>query len=189
MEAAGWTDVGRAHFILDHLIAQGKSVPMLIVMPWGHAAPFGSPAAENNRLFEQHLLDDILPAVERTYHVAPGREGRAVAGLSMGGGQAIQVGLGHLDLFSQVGAFSAAVPGDFANRFKALLDDPDATNARLKLFFIACGRQDGLFARSEQLDAALTARRIRHTFRPSEGLHNYAVWRLYLEQMAPLLFR
>jgi enterochelin esterase-like enzyme len=127
--------------------------------------------------------------VERTYRTAAAREGRAIAGLSMGGGQAIQVGLGHLDLFSQVAAFSAAVPGDFATRFKSLLDDPEGTNARLKLFYIACGRQDGLFRRSQQLDEALAASGIRHTFRPSEGLHNYTVWRLYLGQLAPLLFR
>jgi enterochelin esterase family protein len=185
--AAGWTDVGRAHFILDNLIAQGKAVPMLVVMPWGHAAPYGG--ADNARLFERFLLDDVLPAVERTYRTAPGRENRAIAGLSMGGGQAIQIGLGHLDLFSHIGAFSAAVPGDFATRFKALLDDPDGTNARLKLFYLACGRQDGLFTRSRQLDETLTAKGIRHTFSPSDGLHNYAVWRLYLGQMAPMLFR
>jgi enterochelin esterase family protein len=187
--AAGWTDVGRAHYILDNLIAQKKAVPMLVVMPWGHAVPFGGPQGDNNRLFERFLLDDAMPAVEKTYRVAAGRENRAIAGLSMGGGQAIQIGLGHLDLFSQVGAFSAAVPGDFAARFKSLLDDPDGTNARLKLFFITCGRQDGMFARSRQLDETLTAHRIRHEFRPSEGLHNYVVWRLYLSQLAPMLFR
>jgi enterochelin esterase family protein len=187
--AAGWTDVGRAHYILDNLIAQQKAVPMLIVMPWGHASPFGGPQGNNTRLFEQFLLDDVIPTVDKTYRTAAGRESRAIAGLSMGGGQAIQIGLGHLDLFSHVGAFSAAVPGDFATRFRPLLDDPDGTNAKLKLFFIACGRQDNLFARSRQLDETLTAHRIRHTFSPSEGLHNYAVWRLYLAQIAPLLFR
>src|SRR5207245_874256 len=168
--AAGWTDVGRAHFILDNLIAQKKAAPMLVAMPWGHAVPFGGPQADNNRVFERFLLDDAMPAVEKAYRVAAGRENRAIAGLSMGGGQAIQIGLGRLDLFSQVAAFSAAVPGDFAARFKPLLDDPDGTNARLKLFFIACGRQDGLFARSRQLDETLTAHRVRHEFRPSEGL-------------------
>jgi enterochelin esterase-like enzyme len=187
--AAGWTDVGRAHYILDNLIAQQKAVPMLIVMPWGHAVPFGGQQGNNTQMFERFLLEDAMPAVEKTYRTAPGRENRAIAGLSMGGGQAIQIGLGHLDLFSHVGAFSAAAPGDFGTRFKSLLDDPEGTNAKLKTFFIACGRQDGLFGRSRQLDETLTAARIRHTFRPSEGLHNYAVWRLYLEQLAPTLFR
>jgi enterochelin esterase family protein len=187
--AAGWTDVGRAHFILDNLIARQKAVPMLVVMPWGHAAPFGGPQGDNTRLFERFLLDDVIPTVDKTYRTAADRGGRAIVGLSMGGGQAIQIGLGHLDLFSHLGAFSAAVPGDFATRFKPLLDDPAGTSARLKLFFIACGRQDGLFARSRQLDETLTAHGIRHTFAPSEGLHNYAVWRLYLGQIAPLLFR
>ena len=130
-----------------------------------------------------------MPAVERTYRAAPGRENRAVVGLSMGGGQALTIGLGHLDLFSHVGAFSAAVPGDFAARFKALLDDPAGTNAKLKLLFVACGRQDGAFARSEQLDRTLTAHKIAHTFHPTEGRHNFAVWRQYLGQVAPMLFR
>lgn len=107
----------------------------------------------------------------------------------MGGGQALTIGLSHLDLFSHIGAFSSAIPGDFPTRFKALLDDPAGTNAKLKLLFLACGRQDGAFARSQQLDKTLTANRIDHTFYPTEGRHNFAVWRQYLGQIAPMLFR
>jgi enterochelin esterase-like enzyme len=158
--AAGWTDVGRAHYILD-----------------------------NTRLFEQFLLEDAMPLIENSYRVASGRDNRAVVGLSMGGGQAIQIGLSHLELFSAVGSFSGAVPGDFNTRFKALLDDPKATNQKLHLFFIACGRQDSLFSRSKQLADTLEAHQINHVFAPSEGLHNYAVWRLYLGEVAPMLFK
>jgi enterochelin esterase family protein len=186
--AAGWTDVGRANFILDTLIARKKAVPMVVVMPFGHAVPFGGPG-DNTTVFEQHLLEDVMPAVERTYRTAPGRENRAVVGLSMGGGQALSIGLSHLDLFSHVGAFSSAVPGDFSTRFKARLDDPAGTNAKLRVLFIACGRQDGAFARSQQLDKTLTAHKIDHTFYPTEGRHNFAVWRQYLGQIAPMLFR
>lgn len=187
--AAGWTDVGRAHYILDNLIAQRKAVPMIIVMPWGHAVPFGGAQGNNTKLFEQYLLQDVIPAIEKDYRTIPDRKHRAIVGLSMGGGQAIQIGLAHLDLFSAVGSFSGAVPGDFATRFKTLLDDPQGTNQKLSLFFIACGRQDSLFPRSQQLADTLEAHQIHHVFKPSEGLHNYAVWRLYLGQVAPMLFR
>jgi enterochelin esterase-like enzyme len=187
--AAGWTDVGRAHYILDNLIAQKKAAPMIVVMPWGHAVPFGGPQQDNTRLFEQFLLEDAMPLIENSYRVASGRDNRAVVGLSMGGGQAIQIGLSHLELFSAVGSFSGAVPGDFNTRFKALLDDPKATNQKLHLFFIACGRQDSLFSRSKQLADTLEAHQINHVFAPSEGLHNYAVWRLYLGEVAPMLFK
>src|SRR5262245_43305862 len=106
----------------------------------------------------------------------------------MGGGQALQIGLSHLDLFSHVGAFSSAVPSDFSTRFKALLDDPAGTNGKLKVLFIACGRQDGAFARSQELDKTLTTDKSDHTFHPTEGRHNFAVWRQYLIQLAPMLF-
>jgi enterochelin esterase family protein len=191
--AAGWTDVGRAHFILDNLLAEGRAVPMIVVMPWGHAVPFDAPRemqAKNTALFEQYLLEDVAPQVEKKYRAAPGRENRAIVGLSMGGGQALHIGLGHLaDRFAYVGAFSSAVPNDFETRFRALLDDPTGTNAKLKLLWIGCGRQDPAFARAERLDQLLSAHKIQHTFRPTEGRHNYAVWRQYLGEVAPLLFQ
>lgn len=186
--AAGWTDVGRANYILDNLIAQKKAVPMLVVMPFGHALPFGG-AGDNTKVFEKHLLQDVIPAVEKTYRTAAGRENRAIVGLSMGGGQALTIGLSRLDLFSHVGAFSSAIPGDFSARFKGLLDDPAGTNAKLEVLFIACGKQDRAFARSRQLVETLTAHKIDHTFHPTEGRHNFAVWRQYLGQIAPMLFR
>ncbi|HEY2908637.1 MAG TPA: alpha/beta hydrolase-fold protein, partial [Gemmataceae bacterium] len=186
--AAGWTDVGRANYILDNLIAQKKAVPMLVVMPFGHALPFGGPG-DNTKVFEQHLLEDVIPTVEKMYRTAAGRENRAIVGLSMGGGQALTIGLSHLDLFSHVGAFSSAIPSNFSTRFKALLDDPAGTNAKLKVLFVACGKQDGAFARSQQLDKILTDHKIGHTFYPTEGRHNFAVWRHYLGQIVPMLFR
>jgi enterochelin esterase family protein len=190
--AAGWTDVGRANFILDNLLAEHHAAAMIVVMPWGHAVPFDGPReqqANNTSLFERYLLDDVMPAVEKKYRVVPGRENRAIVGLSMGGGQALQIGLGHLDVFSAVGAFSSAVPADFETRFRGLLDHSQATNSRLSLLWIGCGRQDPGFSRNEKLSELLTSHHIRHTFRATEGLHNYAVWRQYLGEIAPLLFR
>jgi len=162
---------------------------MIIVMPWGHAVPFDGPQSNNTATFERYLVEEIIPQVERKYRVARGRENRAIVGLSMGGGHALQIGLGHLDLFSAVGAFSSAVPGNFENRFKSLLDDPIRTNAKLKLLWIGCGRQDSAFERNQQLSELLTRHKIKNTFHPTEGLHNFAVWRRYLVEVGPLLFR
>ena len=187
--AAGWTDVGKANFILDNLLVEKKAVPMIIVMPWGHAVPFDGPQTNNTATVERYLIEDVLPQIERKYRVAAGRENRAIVGLSMGGGHALQIGLSHLDVFNAVGAFSSAVPGNFESRFKALLDDPDGTNAKLKLLWIGCGKQDPAFARNQTLSAVLTSHKIQTTFRATEGRHNYAVWRRYLAEVVPLLFR
>jgi enterochelin esterase family protein len=181
--------VGKANFILDNLIAEKRALPMLIVMPWGHALPYGSSSSNNTATFERYLIEEVIPQVEKKYRVRRGRENRAIVGLSMGGGHALQIGLGHLELFSMVAAFSSAVPGDFESHFKSLLDDPDRTNKQLKLLWMGCGRQDPAFERNQKLSELLTAHRVRNTFYPAEGLHNFAVWRRYLVEVAPSLFR
>ena len=190
--AGGWVLAGGANFILDNLIAAKTAVPMIVVMPFGHAVPFGAPReqqAKNTSLFDEYLRSDVLPLVESKYRIQPGRENRAIAGLSMGGGQSLTIGFSHLDLFSAVGAFSAAVPADFETRFGDALKDPAGTNQKLKLLWIGCGRQDGLFERSQKLSEMLDAHQIRNTFRASEGAHTYTVWRMYLGEFVPLLFR
>ena len=107
----------------------------------------------------------------------------------MGGGQSLKIGLGHLDLFSAVASFSGAVPADFETRFAALLKDSKGTNERLKALWIGCGRQDSLFGRSSGLSELLTRYSVKHTFLATDGVHNYTVWRKYLAEYAPLLFR
>lgn len=190
--AAGWTLVGCANFILDNLLAERKAAPMIVVMPYGHAVPFGAPReqqATNTALFEDYLMKDVMPLVEANYRVAPGREKRAIAGLSMGGGQSLSIGFAHPELFSAIGAFSAAVPGDFEKRFAGILKDPDGTNERLKAVWIGCGRQDSLFERNQKLSELLNAHQIHNTFRATEGAHTYTVWRQYLSEFVPLLFQ
>lgn len=189
--AAGWTLAGHANFILDNLLAEKKAVPMIVVMPFGHALPFGvrGGPVNNTDLYEQYVLKDVMPLVESKYRVAPGRANRAIAGLSMGGGQALTIGLRHLDLFSALGAFSGALMGDFDKQFPEVVANPKDINAKLRVFWIGCGKQDGLFERSQKLSEQLTARQIKHTFRPSEGEHVFKVWRLYLSEFVPLLFR
>jgi len=191
--AAGWTMAGYANFVLDNLLAAGKALPMLVVMPFGHATAFGVPVppggVTNDALFEDYLLKDVIPTVEARYRVSPGRDNRAIAGLSMGGGQSLRIGLGHLDLFSAVASFSGAVPADFETRFAALLKDPQGANQKIKTLWIGCGQQDSLFGRSRGLSELLTKYQVKHIFHPTDGVHNYTVWRKYLAEYAPLLFR
>jgi enterochelin esterase-like enzyme len=191
--AAGWTMAGSANFVIDNLLAARKITPMIVVMPFGHATPFGVPPGpgqkSNDLLFEEYLLEDVMPLVEAKYRVAAGRQNRAIAGLSMGGGQSLRIGLGHLDLFSAVASFSGAVPADFEQRFAAVLGDAKGTNAKLKALWFGCGRQDSLFVRSEKLDELLTKRGIAHTFRATDGVHNFTIWRKHLAEYLPLLFQ
>jgi enterochelin esterase family protein len=191
--AAGWTMAGNANFVLDNLLAEKKIVPMIVVMPFGHATPFGVPVPAgrptNDALFQDYLLQDVIPTVESQYRVDPGRQNRAIAGLSMGGGQSLRIGLGHLDLFSAVASFSGAVPADFETRFASVLKDSQGTNEKLKALWIGCGQQDSLFPRSKGLSELLTKYQIKHTFHPTDGVHNYTVWKKYLAEYTPLLFR
>jgi enterochelin esterase-like enzyme len=189
---AGWTMVGRAHFIMDNLLAEKKAQEMIIVMPFGHAVPFDAPREQqqnNAKLFEEYLMRDLMPLVESEFRVARGRENRAIVGLSMGGGQSLQIGLGDLEAFSAVGAFSSAIPRDFENRFASLLKNPNETNRKLNLLWIGCGKQDGAFGGSQNLSDVLNRHQIKHTFRATEGRHTYTVWRQYFSEVAPLLFQ
>ena len=186
--AAGWTDVGRANFILDNLLAAHRAAPMIVVMPWGHAVPFDGPQAENDSRFERYLLEEVLPQVERSYRVKDGRSKRAIAGLSMGGGQALKIGLGHLDRFGAVAAFSAAIPSEPETRFHSLFEAPDSVNRKLSLLWIGCGRQDSAFDRNRAFSELLTGHGVRNTFYSTEGRHNFAIWRRYFGEVAPLLF-
>lgn len=186
---AGWTEVGRANFTMDNLLAEKRAREMIIVTPFGHATPIEARDPKNTELFEAYLLRDVIPMIEREYRVASGRENRAIAGFSMGGGHALQIGLSHLDQFSAVAALSAAVPQEFERRFATLLNDPTATNRKLKLFWIGCGQDDFLFPASQKLDAILDQHGIKHIYEPSAGAHTFNVWREYFHEFAPLLFQ
>ena len=190
-----WVSTGRANFIADNLLAGGKVRPMIIVMPDGHAVPRppGRPTDEERRraveAFQNDLLGDVIPYVEGHYRVLAGAESRAIAGLSMGGGQSLYVGLRHLDQFAWVGAFSSAVfAEDLDAHFPQLSTDPKAANSRLKLFWIGCGRDDFLLDRNERFVRWLQEKGVEHTYRLTEGSHNWSVWRAYLEELLPQLF-
>ena len=189
---AGWIDVGNTNFIADNLIAEKKMTPMIIVMPLGHVLPFGQPQRPprtNTVVFEEYLLRDVVPLVETKYRISEGRKQRAIAGMSMGGEQSLHVFFNHLDRFAAVGAFSATFR-NMETRHAALLADAEAANAKIDLLWLACGRQDTRpFTATEQLSQLLTAKEIRHVWHPTEGAHNYALWRQNLVEFLPLLFR
>ncbi len=187
----GWSRHGKAHWMMDNLLAQKKAQPMIIVMPDGHpiapeTAPRGEYGAANAAAFERELLEDILPLIEATYRVREGAENHAIAGLSMGGGHALNCGLRHLDRFAWIGSFSGGMALD---RLAETLEHPEQVNQQAKLLWIAIGRDDPGHARNEQLVASLAAKGIHHTWQLTEGDHSWPVWRRYFAEFATLLFQ
>jgi len=182
---ATWTAHGKAHWILDNLIAAGRAKPMVVVMMDGHAALPGM--TNNTAAFEQDLFGDVLPFVESAYRVRRDAKSRAIVGLSMGGGQALTLGLNHSDTFAWVGGFSSAPPS--RESVSRALDDSTGTNRRLKLLWIACGEKDFLLHRNREFLATLDDRKIRHEWVLTPGDHSWPVWRGYLADITPRLFR
>ena len=195
---AEWYYLGRSGIILDNLLAVGKARPMLIVMTDGHPVKADNrdpgARAQNTARFSEDLLTEVIPLIERTYRVNASREHRALAGLSMGGMQTIAVGLPNLDKFSHLGVFSAGAGGRerdasaFEKTHAAVLAKPEDTNKKLRLFWIACGKNDFLLPSVDALLASLNRHGIRHTWRPTEGGHTWTNWRFYLAEFLPLLF-
>jgi enterochelin esterase family protein len=188
---ATWVAHGKAHWILDHLIATKKARPMVVVMLDGH--PF-SPAElragprrdEAFAAFRRELLEDALPLVESQYAVAREASRRAIAGLSMGGGQSLLVGLGDADKFGWVASFSGA-PQESSE--DALVRSAAASATGRRLLWIACGRDDFLLARNEAFVAKLKAAGVPHEWHLTSGAHTWPVWRGYLADFLPRLFR
>jgi enterochelin esterase-like enzyme len=189
---ATWSVYGRANFMLDNLLAQKKVQPMIVVMPDGHSRPPGSTTPgpdgrrpDNSPDFMRELLTDVLPLVERHYRVRRDGSGRAIAGLSMGGRQALTVGLNHPDRFGWVASMGGSIPPD--GTIAAPLDAA-ALNRKLRWLWIACGSADGGFKRNQDFVALLAKRGIRHLWHPTGGGHRWPVWRAYFAEIAPQLF-
>jgi enterochelin esterase family protein len=187
-----WSVHGKAHWIMDSLIATKKAVPMIVVMMDGHPIPPGATGFDaygpaNSAALCDELEQDIVPLVESHYKVVSRPRSRAFAGLSMGGHHALTVAMNHHDQFNWIGAFSSAPPP--TNSIAAGLNAPDAVNKDLKTFWIACGRKDFLFQRNNEFSALLKSKRIKHEYLETEGDHSWPVWRRYLVDFAPKLFR
>lgn len=188
-DESAWTMVGRANVIVDNLLARKRAEPLIIVMPYGHtpSTPPEMRSIGRYKAFEKDLLQDVIGYVEKNYRVSADQSRRAVAGLSMGGGQSLTVGLGNLDTFGWVGAFSSAIPGD--EELKRLLAEPGSINDQLNLLWIGCGREDFLFEANQKFFERLEADGIKHVTHVTDGAHDWRVWRRYLNEFVPLLFR
>lgn len=187
-----WVRFATPSVLLDNLIADGRAVPMIVVMPNGRAQK--NDRAEGNvfatapafAAFEQDLLQDVIPTIESRYSAQADREHRALAGLSMGGGQALNFGLGHLDTFAWVGGFSSA-PNTYAP--EQLAPDPAAAARQLKLLWLSCGNQDGLIRISQGVHIYLKEAGVPHVWHVDGNGHDPTHWRNSLYHFAQKIFR
>jgi enterochelin esterase family protein len=186
-----WTSVGRANFILDNLIAAGKAKPMIVVMPAGHTGPFsfGAPPPPSGdgrpnlgaNAFETDFMKDLRPYVEK-----------AIAGLSMGGAQTLNIALAHLQDFGYAGVFSSGVflrnAADWEKEHEKTLADAEAKKG-LKLFWFNTGTEDFLMPRTRETVELFKKHGFEPVFKESAGGHTWINWRNYLNEFAPQLFR
>ena len=209
---SGWVQNGRANIILDNLIADGKALPMIVVMPHGHAlqsasvgpvatvADVGEPGLGNYTLFTKDLLEQIIPMVEKNYRVYTDADHRAIAGLSMGAMQSVSIGLSHPELFHYVLAYSggfgnlAVTPqtGEVETQspWKDLLANPGQTKKWLHLLFLGSGQQEkGMLGPGQRLVKMLKDQGINAQWADHPGGHIFSVWRNHLNESVPMLFR
>jgi enterochelin esterase-like enzyme len=185
-----WQRFATPNILLDNLIADGKAVPMIIVMPNGRAQKNDRAegdifaAAPAFAHFERDLLEDVIPTIESRYSTYTNRENRALAGLSMGGGQSLNFGLAHLDTFAWVGGFSSA-PN--TKPPAQLLPDPKAAK-QLKLLWLSCGNKDGLIFISQGVHAYLKEKKIPHIWHVDSHGHDAPEWKQALYYFVQQLF-
>ena len=200
-DESSWTQRGQAHVILDNLIADGKLKPLVVVMPFGFAAARApgaarGDAAENKMQregFTKDFLEDVIPLIDATFRVYADRDHRAIAGLSLGGAQALALGLSHTELFSRIAAFSPAMgaannPATGGVDFENVLADAAKINSQIKFLWVSCGTEDTLFQSVQQFSGQLSQHKVEHIFRVTGGAHTYPVWQRNLNDVAPVLF-
>src|SRR5688572_16498516 len=200
-EREEWAKGGVANVVLDNLIADKKIEPMMLVLPNGNAttnkAPAGDAGGNGGRRgfgdltgwgkpFENDLIKDIIPFIEAKYSVKPDRESRALAGLSMGGGQSLNIGLANFDTFAWIGGFSSA-PN--TNPPEQLVPDAEKATKQLKLLYLSCGNKDGLFRISQGVHAYLKEKSVPHIWHVDEHAHDFQHWKKGLYNFAQLIFK
>jgi enterochelin esterase family protein len=199
---SSWVLTGRENIIMDNLIAEGKTKPMIIVNPLGYveegvglgpvrqadAAAAGGRGGQGNA-FGNDLINDVIPYIEKNYRVIKDADHRALGGLSMGGGQTISIGFPHTDLFHTLVIMSAGAQ-NADKTYPMFFDNPAATNKTMKLVWLGVGKDDNLVGPSAKaLEATLVAKGIKHVYDLSEGRHEWVVWRHALHDVAPQMFR
>ena len=187
-----WQRFATPNILLDNLLADGRVVPMIVVMPNGRAQKNDRAAgniyaaAPAFAAFEKDLLEDVIPTIEARYSVQADREHRALAGLSMGGGQSLNFGLAHLDTFAWIGGFSSA-PN--TKPPAQLVPDPAAAKEKLRLLWIACGNKDGLIRISQGVHAYLKEKGVPHVWHVDGNSHDPTGWRNNLYWFCTRIFR
>jgi enterochelin esterase-like enzyme len=189
-----WLKGGHPEIILDNLNAQKKIEPMIVVMPNGRAMKddrvgknmMAPDRVEAFATFEKDLLNDLIPYIEKKFPVIKDREHRAIAGLSMGGGQSLNFGLGNLDKFAWIGGFSSA-PN--TKPPEQLVPDPEEARNKLKVLWISCGDNDGLITYSQRTHDYLNANDVPHIYYIEPGVHDFRVWKNSLYMFSQLLFK
>src|SRR5439155_4332170 len=183
-DETGWQKKGSAPTILDNLYADKKLAPMIVVMPFGFTGT--KDGKKSNAGFEDDLLKDVIPFVESHYPVRGDPEHRAIAGLSMGGGQALRIGLKHLDKFAWVGGFSSGGGG----MLTSLVPDPEAANKKLRLLWISCGDKDTkVMTNSMAFHKGLEEKKVHHVWHVDSGGPVWPVWQNDLYLISQMLFR
>lgn len=189
-----WVKGAEPHKILDNLYAEGKIEPMIVVMPNGRAMKddravgniFDSIKVQAFANFEKDLLNDLIPFIEKNYSVYKDREHRAIAGLSMGGGQALNFGLGNLDKFAWIGGFSSAPNTKSPEQ---LLPNPQDAKKKIKLLYISCGEDDNLLFISSRTHNYLLTHQVPHVYYVEPGGHDFKIWKNSLYHFVQLLFK
>ena len=198
-DETGWVEQGRANFILDNLIAEGKTIPMIVVMDWGQAPtpdqPVHIPSTPPPPEISEVTIKELIPMVDATYRTIPDREQRAMAGLSMGSVQTLYIGLANLDTFSYLGVFSrrpmSATEFDVQKSFGGVFTDAAAFNQKVKLFWWGAGTaEEGIYNAAKANLAELDRAGIQTVFVEFPGTsHEWQTWRKSLYDFAPRLFR
>lgn len=189
-----WLKGGSPHVILDNLYAEGKIEPMIVVMPNGRAMKddraTGNIMAPDKvqafATFEKDLLIDLIPFIEKNYSVLTDREHRAIAGLSMGGGQSLNFGLGNLDKFAWIGGFSSAPNTKIPNE---LVPNIEVARQKIKLLYLSCGASDRLITFSTRLHDYLKTNNLPHIYFIEPGNHDFKVWKNGLYMFSQLIFK
>ncbi len=206
-DETGWSRQGHVHFILDNLLAAGKAKPMIVAMDKGYAMRPGEQAQPRDpdrmareraagtlraSTFESVVVEDLIPLIDRTFRTRPGRDHRAIAGLSMGSMQAMQIGLRHLDKFSSIGLFSGAtVTADLETGYDGVFRNAVEFNKKVHLFWLGAGGAESRLVQAlETSDAALKKHGIEHVVYISpDTAHEWHSWRRHFHDFAPRLFR
>jgi enterochelin esterase-like enzyme len=209
---SSWMLTGRANYILDNLIAAGKAKPMIIVNPLGYvrqgvnlapekpvaqpAAPAGAPGGggggfggPGGGMFGKDVIDDVIPFIEAKFRTLKDPANRAIGGLSMGGGHTVQISFANPKLFGYVVVMSAGAGNNPEQAYPEFFKSADAINKQWKLLWIGAGKDDFALPGAKGLDEALTKANIKHTFKITEGRHEWVIWRHHLFEVAPQLFK